>query len=128
MPVDRTEATIAQLRRLTAEAGRDPAGVETCVQLWVGIGETAESALDLLSRSQHFRRMRAQDPSASVDATVARFAAGNLLGTPEQIRSRMSDYQAAGVDHFALIFLAENAEELAERVDLFGRTALPALK
>ncbi|MGH9174775.1 MAG: LLM class flavin-dependent oxidoreductase [Vicinamibacterales bacterium] len=127
-PVDRTNAMITQLRRLAAEAGRDPAGIETCAQLWVGIGETSESALDVLSRSQHFRRMQAQDPTAGVDATVAKFASGNLLGTPEQIRSRMADYRAAGVDHFALIFLAESAEELAERVDLFGRTVLIAIK
>lgn len=127
-PVDRAEASIGQLRQLAAAAGRDPASIETCAQLWVGIGETSESALDVLRRSQHFRRMQAQDPTADVDATVAKFAAGNLLGAPEQIRARMDAYRAAGVDHFALVFLAENAAELAERIDLFGRTVLPALK
>lgn len=128
MPVDRLGNAVDQLRQMALAAGRDPASIEICAQLWVGIGDTAESARDVLSRSQHFRRMQAQDPDASVDAVSAKFAAGNLLGTAEEIRTQMQAYRAAGVDHFALVFLAENAEELAERVDLFGRTVVPTLK
>jgi probable F420-dependent oxidoreductase len=119
---------IDQLRAAAAAAGRDPTGIEACAQLWVGIGETATTALDVLNRSQHFRRMRARRPDVAFDATVAEFAAGNLLGTPDQICEQLKAYRTAGVDHFALIFLGEHVEEVAERVELFGRTVLPALK
>jgi probable F420-dependent oxidoreductase len=127
-PADQLGRVVTQLRAAVQTAGRDPAGIEVCAQLWVGIGETPESARDVLNRSQHFRRMRARAPDAGDGATAAAFAAGNLLGTPDQIRAQLAAYRAAGVDHFALIFLAENAEELAERVDLFGRRVLPTLK
>lgn len=125
---ERLGPAIEQLRDLAYQAGRNPESIEVCAQLWVGIGKTAEAARDALTSSQHFRRMRAQKPDAGEDAVVAAFAAGNLLGTPVQITEQIARYRALGVQHFALIFLADTTDELAERVELFGRTVLPSLR
>lgn len=119
---------VEQLRETALAVGRDPAQIEICAQLWVGIGATPEAARAVLTGSQHFRRMRSQQPNATEDAVVASFAAGNLLGTPDQVRKQIGHYSALGVQHFALIFLAETAEELATRVDLFGRSVLHTLQ
>jgi alkanesulfonate monooxygenase SsuD/methylene tetrahydromethanopterin reductase-like flavin-dependent oxidoreductase (luciferase family) len=125
---DRLGPAIEQLREMASLAGRNPDHIEVCAQLWVGVGKTPEAARNALTSSQHFRRMRAQKPDADEDAVVAAFAAGNLLGTPNQISEQIARYRALGVQHFALIFLADTVEELAARVDLFGRTVLHSLR
>jgi len=51
-----------------------------------------------------------------------------MTGTPEQIAGDLRRYRAAGVDHFALDFLATEAAEMHETVDRFTREVRPHIQ
>jgi probable F420-dependent oxidoreductase len=125
---EQARSSIAVLHDAIAEAGRRPDDVEVCLQVWVGIGETADEAYETLFRSQHFRRLSAMKPGENSHDQAATFARTNLLGTGDQIRERITAYEAAGVQHLALIFLADTPDELAERARMFGRDVVPAVR
>lgn len=115
---------IGVLREGIAEAGRAPHAVQTCVQLWVSIGETAAEARSVLDGSIHFTQMRARRPEASADDHARAFASHDLLGSPDQIRERIAEYADAGVDHLGLIVLARDMDELSRSARLLGEAVL----
>ena len=117
-----TATTVEQLRSAAASAGRDPSQVQTCVQVWVANGESAQDAQDALRDSQHFRRMRSMKPNEAVDDLAQGFARTNLYGSAEAIAGQIDAYQDAGADHLAMIFLANNVDELSGRASLFARS------
>jgi probable F420-dependent oxidoreductase len=123
--VDRTRESLDVMRAAVAEAGRTREEVEACVQVWVAIGETEQSARATLERSQHFRRLRALKPDADADDLARLFAEQNLFGTPQQISARIAAYRDIGVDHLGLIFLADDINDLFSTVRLFSQEVLP---
>lgn len=122
--VPRTEESIGRLRSAITGAGRSTNDVVACLQSWVSIGKTEEEATRRLAASQHFQRLRALHPDTSPSQLEEEFRANNLLGTPVQIRDKLSNYKRAGVDHMGLIFLANDADDLLAAVELFGAEAL----
>lgn len=120
----REQATL--FRAAAREAGRDPQGLAVCAQVWVGVGESAGDARDTLERSQHFRRIAALAPDADREDLVRAFTRGNLLGSADEIATRIAEYAAAGVDHLALIFLAQDVADLLRGARLFGREIIGA--
>ena len=83
-----TGAAVEKVRTAAASAGRDPDQVQTCVQVWVANGESAQDARDALRDSQHFRRMLAMRPNESAEDVTHAFSRSNLYGTAEDIRIR----------------------------------------
>lgn len=115
---------IGALREGIAEAGRDPSSVQTCVQLWVSIGETEADARAVLDGSPHFAQMRARRPDRSADDHARAFASHDLLGSPEQISERIAAYADAGVDHLGLILLARDMDELSHRARILAEAVI----
>jgi probable F420-dependent oxidoreductase len=124
----RTEEASQHLHAGAVAAGRDPQQIELCVQSWVSIGETERAARERLLSSQHFRRLQRLYPEQEEAALVDAFARDELLGTPEQIRERVTAYRKIGVDHLGLILLANDLAELRAGMDLFGEQVLPSLR
>jgi probable F420-dependent oxidoreductase len=119
---------IDRLRAAAMEADRDPAEIQVCVQTWVGIGESEKDAHRAVASSQHLRRLQALQPDESMEALTRAFAAHNLMGTPEQIQERIAAFASVGVDHLGLVFLADTADDLMHRVELFGQAVLPHVR
>ena len=124
----RTHEARQQLHTAAATAGRDPREIALCVQAWVGIGETRQAARARLLSSQHVQRVRRLYPDRDEATLVDAFARDDLLGTPDQIRERITAYADAGVDHLGLIFLASDFADLQAGVDLFGTQVLPSFR
>ena len=59
-----------------------------------------------------------------IDVWLDEFRQVNLLGTPDHIRSRLAEYERAGVDHMGLVFLAADPGDLIAAVELFGTEVL----
>lgn len=122
---EKTREGINILREEIAAAGREVSAVQTCVQLWVSIGETGSAARAVLDGSLHFQQLCARRPEMSHDEHARAFAAHDLLGTPEQISDQIAAYVDVGVNQLGLIFLARDMDELSRSAQIFGEKVLP---
>jgi probable F420-dependent oxidoreductase len=105
----------ALLRRLTAEAGRDPKEVEAAVQFTVMLGRTPEEAVARYRKTgmvQHRRSLAhtGRDPALA--------EAHNLIGSPASVLDTLRFLADAGVDHLcALQFPHDSVTEMLEQME-----------
>ncbi len=121
-PFEEVKARTALLRRLTAEAGRDPKGVEAAVQLTVMVGRTREesSARYLKTGMVAHRKSLAH---SGRDPALAE--ANNLIGSPASILVQLRFLREAGVDHVcAMQFPHESVAEMLEQMEWFARDVM----
>ena len=116
----------ALLRRLTAEAGRDPREVEAAVQFTLVIGRTPEAAAERYRATGMVQHRRSLAHSGR-DPALAE--ANNLIGSPETVAEKIAFLRAAGVDHVcALQFPHDTVPEMLEQMEWFARDVMPAFK
>jgi probable F420-dependent oxidoreductase len=121
-PLDEVRERTALLRRLTAEAGRDPRAVEAAVQFTVMLGRTDEEAAARYRRTgmvQHRVSLRhsGRDPALA--------EANNLIGSPASILDKLGVLRDAGVDHLcAMQFPHDTVDEMLEQMEWFAREVI----
>ena len=121
-PLAEIAARTALLRRLTAEAGRDPAAVEAAVQFTVVLGRTdAEAAARYratgMVQHRHSLAHTGRDPALA--------EANNLIGSTARVTDVVGGLAAAGVDHLcALQFPHRSVDEMLEQMEWFARDVL----
>jgi probable F420-dependent oxidoreductase len=108
------------------EQGRDPATFETHFQTWLSFGPDRASAEAKLIRSQHFQRTLLHQPNPDPSAVVAHFAAGNLLGPPEDVIEQIRAFDRAGVSHLGIVMIADTMDDLLADMELFAERVMPA--
>lgn len=112
----------ALLRRLTAEAGRDPREVEAAVQFTVVLGRTPEAAGARYRTTGmvHHRRSLAytgRDPALA--------EANNLVGSPASVLEKLAVLTEAGVDHVcAMQFPHNSIAEMLDQMEWFARDVI----
>ena len=123
-PFDEVRERTALLRRLTAEAGRDPREVEAAVQFTLVVGRTPEEAAARYRATgmvQHRKSLAhsGRDPSLA--------EANNLIGSPQSLGDKIAFLRDAGVDHLcALQFPHDTVTEMLEQMEWFARDVMPA--
>ena len=121
-PFEEVRERTALLRRLTAEAGRDPKEVEAAVQFTVMLGRTPEEAAARYRATgmvQHRRSLAhtGRDPALA--------EANNLIGSPASVLDRLRYLAEAGVDHVcAMQFPHGSVSEMLEQMDWFAREVI----
>jgi probable F420-dependent oxidoreductase len=115
-----------QLDAALAERGRAPGEVETHFQTWLSFGRDRAEAEARLKRSQHFHRLVAHQPGRSEAAVLARFRAGNLLGTPDEVIEQIRVFERAGVAHMGVVMVGDSMDELFADMELFAERVMPA--
>ncbi len=126
LPLDQLASARQVVDEAARAAGRDPADISLHFQIWLSFGADAEQAEAKLKRSQHFRRLQALKPELSEEEHVARYRAGNLFGSPDDVIAQIRAFEAAGVDHMGVVFLGETTEELLADMQLFSKHVMPA--
>lgn len=122
-PLDEIKSRTALLRRLTAEAGRDPREVEAAVQFTLHLGRTAEAAAARYRATGMVQHRRSLAHSGR-DPALAE--ANNLIGSPESVGETIAFLREAGVDHLcALQFPHDTVGEMLEQMDWFARDVMP---
>jgi alkanesulfonate monooxygenase SsuD/methylene tetrahydromethanopterin reductase-like flavin-dependent oxidoreductase (luciferase family) len=124
---DALQEHIARLRDYATEAGRGDVDFELARQFYVSIAESEEEA-----KANHARSMppatRAQPAGAAPAASSARPQERSLIGTPEQILSRLREYAAAGVTELCVIFYFPDDDAAERQLRLFAREVTPKLE
>jgi probable F420-dependent oxidoreductase len=118
-PFEEVRTRTALLRRLTAEAGRDPKTVEAAVQFTLVLGRTDDAAAVRYRRTGMVRHRRSLAHSGR-DPALAE--ANNLIGSPGRVLDRLRVLAEAGVDHVCAIqFPHESVSEMLEQMEWFAR-------
>jgi probable F420-dependent oxidoreductase len=112
----------ALLRRLTADAGRDPRDVEAAVQFTVMVGRTAEAAA---ARYRTTGMVRHRRSLAHTGRDPALAEANNLIGSPPSLLDKLEFLERADVDHLcALQFPHGSVREMLEQMEWFARDVM----
>ncbi len=125
-PFDEVRERTALLRRLTAEAGRDPKEVEAAVQFTVMLGRTPEEAATRYRKTgmvQHRRSLAhtGRDPALA--------EAHNLIGSPASVLDKLRALADAGVDHLcALQFPHDSVAEMLEQMEWLAHDVIRVFK
>ena len=98
---------------LLGEHGRPDARLELAAQAWVCLGADDAEAERRLLDTQHFRRLLHMSDSATGEL-IDDFRRRNLLGSVDAVVCRVAEYEAAGVDHLALVFLGADARSVVD--------------
>jgi probable F420-dependent oxidoreductase len=95
-------------------AGRDPARISICALYWVAMGKNHAEAQAVAEASAEALRFGRLDQPTQV------------IGTPDEIRSRFAPLAAAGCDELSVVLQARDRAELLGLIDLFAsRVAAP---
>lgn len=125
-PFDELRARTALLRRLTAQAGRDPGEVEAAVQFTVTLGRTPEEASARYQKTGMVAH-RASLAHSGRDPALAE--ANNLIGSPSSILEKVGYLRDAGVDHLcALQFPHDTVSEMLEQMAWFAESIMPGFR
>jgi probable F420-dependent oxidoreductase len=125
-PFEEVKQRTALLRRLTAEAGRDPREVEAAVQFTLVIGRTPEAASARYRATGMVQHRRSLAHSGR-DPALAE--ANNLIGSPESLCEKIAFLRAAGVDHVCALQLPhDSVDEMLEQMEWFARDVMPVFK
>ena len=121
-PFEEIKARAALLRRLAAEAGRDPHEVEAAVQLTMVVGRTREEAS---ARYQKTGMVAHRKSLAHSGRDPALAEANNLIGSPASILDQLAYLRDAGVDHIcAMQFPHDTVREMLEQMEWFARDVI----
>ena len=84
------------LEEACTRVGRDPATVWRSVGLYALCGE------DRRDLERRYERLRASSPPGVVAGDLASFRAGRLVGTVDEVRAQVQEWEALGVDTLVL--------------------------
>ncbi len=108
---DQLADRVQELRKACDEAGTDPDRVEVCIQFDVVVAPTTQEAERIwegsLARSIGAKRGRADGASF-------------IVGSPDDLAGRLTEYQEAGMQHVGLIFSAQSQQHLLDQIGLVG--------
>ncbi|HEY7675539.1 MAG TPA: TIGR03619 family F420-dependent LLM class oxidoreductase [Candidatus Methylomirabilis sp.] len=125
-PLEEVKARTALLRRLTAEAGRDPGEVEAAVQFTIMLGRTPEEASARYQKTGMVQHRRSLAHSGR-DPALAE--ANNLIGSPASVAEKLRFLEDAGVDHVcAMQFPHDSVSEMLEQMQWFAESVMPHFK
>ena len=117
----------AKVSTYARAAGRDPAAITIGLQSVVCIADTTQQARERVERSTFdlFRRSLKDTMMKGID--LDKYLADNLIGTPDEVCTKVAAFQEAGLDgFFATLFVANTVDEMLEQMRLFARYVVPA--
>ena len=109
--------------------GRDYKGIDIAPQMAVSIGKTQEEAIAKFKKSQLYNHFESLKKSTFKDQDTGLIAERNLIGSPEQILSKIDEFTKAGVTTFsALLFAVNTVDEFIESMHFFSEAVIQKLK
>lgn len=128
MPLDRLVEGLTTLRRYAADAGRDPDAIAIAPQLVIGVASTREEAARRFRSSQVHEHLVSLQQSTLRGTAIEDFLDSNLIGTPDEIISKLQALAAVGVTELAgLIVIGSTPQELHEQMAMIATEVMPAL-
>lgn len=110
-----------------AEEGRADQEFAIAPQVMVCLADTTEEAEDTYRRSQLFHHLVTLQQSTLKDVSVDSYVTNNCIGNPDDVISKVMEFQKAGATHLAgIYFAADNVEQLRAQMRRFATEVMPA--
>lgn len=128
LPLERLRQSVVTLKRLAAEAGRDPDEIQVAPQFAARIERTSERASERFQQSQMYKHLLSLRKSTLKGQSGDSMEGTNLVGSVEEVREKALRLKEAGVTHFLGIYFAANdVEDLLDQMQIFAEEIAPAL-
>jgi alkanesulfonate monooxygenase SsuD/methylene tetrahydromethanopterin reductase-like flavin-dependent oxidoreductase (luciferase family) len=129
MPAGIGPAAVAAGRQaldaMAVTAGRQPSDIITAPQVVVSLGATHSEAVATFEASQLFKHLVSLRDSTLRDSDMSRLTEGNLVGTPDEVCARVTEYARAGVTHLSgLLFVGNTVDELLRGARWFAQDVI----
>lgn len=126
--VDEIAKKVRQLGELLAQQGRSLQDFDVAPQFSVALGRTHEEAVAKYQASQQWQHMLSLAGSTMQGMDLQDCTDRDLIGTPEEIRQRITEYRQAGVTSFpALLFTANDLEGFYAEMQWFAEDVMQKL-
>jgi probable F420-dependent oxidoreductase len=128
MEADRLRGHVAQLKELTAKAGRDPQKIAVAPQYVVHLGATKEAAVGRFQQSQMYKHLMSLRKSTLNEQAGSAMEDINLIGDADAVIAKAQALKEAGVTHFlGLYFAANGLQELLDQMQAFAEDVMPKI-
>lgn len=116
-----------QIKAFCEEEKRNPKEIDVAPQLVCCIDRDSDTAKRNFEASQVFEHMRSLIQSTLKDQEFDELVDVTLVGDPTEIIEKIDRYHEVGVNHFpAIMFAANDVEELVRNLKVFSETVLPS--
>ncbi len=116
---ERFRDSLAQVRQVAEEAGRDPAAIEGALYQFICLTDSYEEAKGIAAAD--LSRRYNQPFEKIVDRYV-------VMGTADDCARRLADFAEAGVRHFLLVPITPAFADFMPHVERYASEILPKLK
>tara|TARA_Y100000590_G_scaffold391438_1_gene468053 strand:- start:9447 stop:10457 length:1011 start_codon:yes stop_codon:yes gene_type:complete len=116
---------VAEISRAAELNSRTLGDFENAIQVAVSVDSTHEAAVSRFRSSQVHAHLHSLSSSTLKGKLDTGLEDRNLVGTPEEVREKISQYSDAGVDTFAgLLFAVNTVEETLESMAMFAEEVM----
>ena len=116
-----------RLAEYAANFGRQDVDLQIAPQTMVCLADSQEEAEDTFKRSQLHHHLMTLQQSTLKDVDPSTFVTNNLVGTPDLVARKVTEFIDAGVDHLCGIYFAANdLEQLRDQMRRFAKDVMPA--
>jgi probable F420-dependent oxidoreductase len=127
IPPSQLREGVVELQRAAEQAGRDPREIVVAPQVMVCIARTHESAIRNFESSPMYQHLHTLGESTLRSVDMGRLAEANLIGTPEEIISRVKAFEDAGASLMATMsFISPTVEATLEDIQYFAEEVFSA--
>lgn len=129
LPLDTLRRMVAELKQMTAAAGRDFSKLQIAPQYVVHLGRDQDKAVARYRESQMFKHFESLKTSTLKGQATTKSEDINLVGSFERVVERAQAFRDAGVTHFlGLFFAANSVSELMDQMQMFAEEVRPKIK
>ncbi len=131
MPLHQMRPAVERLKQLAVENGREPEDIEVAPQFVVCIDQSHDKALQRFVGSQLYRHLVSLSGTTLKDQVKegVKFEEMDLIGSPDEISSRVQAYREVGVDHICgILFTANSVVEYKEQMCQFAEQVMTNFK
>ena len=116
-----------EIKSFCEEEKRNPKEIDVAPQLVCCIDRDSDTAKKNFESSQVFEHMRSLIQSTLKDQEFDALMDVTLVGDSTEIIEKIDQYHEVGVNHFpAIMFAANDVEELVRNLEVFSETVLPS--
>jgi probable F420-dependent oxidoreductase len=120
---------VDEIQDYCGKYGRNFREIDIAPQMAVSIGKTQEEAVAKFRKSQLYNHFESLKKSTLKNQDTGLIAERNLIGSPEQILSKIDEFTSAGVTTFsALLFAVNTVDEFIDSMHFFSETVIRKLK
>lgn len=114
---------IAEIGELARSKGRGDVEFDIATEVYVSLDSDSKQALE------NARKTLAVLPYGfDHTATPESVSGAGLIGSPEQLTEKISQYVEAGVNHYEMKFIYHALDHLGEQLELFAKEVMPSFR